>query len=114
MATICSFSGGKNCWADVSIILNAIIAVSGSLEGAGRFIYNPVKVSDFCEHDTIGNNILILDKHKYISLIKSYPFLKKAAMGKFIFTYHLSTSGQLCICTARGTTRKQSACQRAM
>lgn len=86
MATICSFSGGKNHWADVSIILNAIITVSGSLEGAGRFIYNLVKVSHFFEHDTIGNIFLILDNQEYISIIKSYPFIKKVATT-FLFLW---------------------------
>lgn len=80
MATICSFTRGKNYWADVSIILNAIIAVSGSLEGAGRFIYNLVSVSHFFEHDTIENILLILDYQEYISIIKSYPSIKKVAM----------------------------------
>lgn len=80
MATICSFTRGKNHWADVSIILNAIIAVSRSLEGAGRFIYNLVSVSHFFEHDTIENTLLILDYQEYISIIKSYPFIKKVAM----------------------------------
>lgn len=80
MATICSFSGGKNHGADVSIILNAIITVSGSLEGADRFIYNVVKVSNFFERDTIGNVFLILDNQEHMSIIKSYPLIKKAAM----------------------------------
>lgn len=91
MATIRSFSGGKNHWADVSIILNAIIAVSGSLEGAGRFIYNWVKVSYFFEHDTVGNTFLIVDNQEHISIIKSFPLIKKAAMTfQFLWKNSLS------------------------
>lgn len=112
MATICSFTRGKNYWADVSIILNAIIAVSGSLEGAGRFIYNLVSVSHFFEHDTIENILPSLDYQAYISIIKSCPFIKKVAMT-FPSLWENSLSHTISAPVGNCTYLLQGKCQKA-
>lgn len=104
MATIFSFSGDKNHWADVSIILNAIISVPGSLEGAGRFIYNLVKVSRFFEGDTPEISVLFWVTKSMLALLKAKPLLRRLLWHSHSYekTHHqLSISRQLCIFAMR-------------